>query len=484
MMDILFASLSLVPILVLLAVSLLRGVKVGIYSGLAVTTVLFFVWDSQLIAFPASLVAALVDTITILMIVFGALLLHQNMEQIGFIERIKASLKGVHHDVGFQFYFLAFFLTAFFESVAGFGTPGAIVPLLLISMGYSPVLSIVVVLLVDSLFAVTGAIGTPVTAGLENNLNLERGQVPYIYVYATAFMAISGGAILFFIRRFVNREHPQGSGHLWKLYFSLMVPFVGLSFFLRELTGVVASTLMGVFSYFFLFTNNKIAYRPWVPYGFLVLILLLPKLISPLAGLIDWELSFDQILGSSVSASLQPFKSPLFPFAFASIFAAFLGKNFKVDLSPVAKKTLSVFLVLFPSLAITQLMIASGTEMPSMVESMSMLFAKTGSMYPILSPFIGVMGTFITGSTTVSNIIFGPVQYNAASNLGLPYEVILAMQLGGASLGNAVCLFNIIAAAAVAGVENYAAILHKSILPIACAALLTALCGILLVSIF
>ncbi|MGB0525468.1 MAG: L-lactate permease, partial [Flammeovirgaceae bacterium] len=340
------------------------------------------------------------------------------------------------------------------------------------------------VLLIDGLMAITGAIGTPVIAGLEGTLDLTPHQVEYIYLYASGFMVISGCILLFFIQRFVNRERPQSSNHSWKLYFSLAVPFVGLSFFLRELTGVVASALMGAFSYFFLFTNRKIAWKPWIPYGVLVLLLLLPKVLPPIATFISWDLSFKDIFNSSVSASLKPLRSPLFPFILASIFAAFLGKNRKFNLKPVINKTLAVFLILFPSLAITRLMLASGTAMPSMVDTMSLLFAKAGHMYPLLSPFIGVMGTFITGSTTVSNIIFGPVQFNAAGNLALPHEVILAMQLNGASLGNAVCLFNIIAAAAVAGVDNYTSILNRNILPVVCAAIATALSGLLLLTLF
>jgi len=478
-MNTFFASLSLAPIVVLLLVSMLRGVKAGIFSGLAVTTLLFFIWDSEVVAFPAALVAAFVDSISILMIVFGALLLHQNMEQIGFIDRIKGSLKGVHKDVGFRFYFLAFFLTSFFESVAGFGTPGAIVPLLLISMGFSPVLSIVVVLLIDGLIAITGAIGTPVTAGFNATLNLTPDTIKNIYFYASCFMVVSGCVVVYFIQRFVREEGPQNSSNSWKLYFTLAVPFVGLSFFLEELTGVIASTLMGAFSYFFLFTNRKMEWKPWVPYGILVLILLLPKISITLASLISFDLSFNKIFGSSVDASIQPLRSPLFPFVIASISAAFLGKNHKLNLKPVFNKTFSVFIILFPSLGITRLMLSSGTDMPSMVEAMSILFAKTGNMYPLISPFIGVTGTFITGSTTVSNVIFGPVQYNAAESLSLSYEVILAMQLNGASLGNAVCLFNIIAAAAVAGVDKYSDILNKNILPIVCAGIATALCGII-----
>lgn len=473
-------SLSLLPLAILLILSLLRGVRTGIYAGLAVTIMLFFVWDSTLIAFPAALIAALIDTVSILMIVFGALFLHQSMEQIGFIDQIRGDLGSVHEDAGFQFYFLAFFLTAFFESVAGFGTPGAIVPLLLISMGFDPIRSIVVVLLIDGLFAISGAIGTPVTAGLEAPLGLSTNEVRLIYVYASGFMLIAGCAVVVFIQRLLMSVNIKSNRTSWVLFFGLAIPFTGLSFWLQELTGLVAATLLGILAYFFLFSNRKMAGTPWLPYAVLVVMLLLPKFFPGLALFLSWDLAFTYILNSAVSASLQPLESPLIPFLVAAFFAAVLGGNFSVSLKPVLRKTMAVFLILFPSLAITRLMLASGTEMPSMVETMSALFAKAGSAYPALSPLIGATGTFITGSTTVSNVIFGPVQFEAAQNLKLPHEVILAMQLFGASLGNAVCLFNIIAACAVAGVEQYAVILQKNLWPVIGATVVTSLCGMLL----
>lgn len=482
-MEVFYSVLSLLPIVLLLLVSLVKGVKLGIYSGFAVTVILFFIWGSQLIAFPAALIAAFINTVSILMIVFGALLLHQNMEQVGFINQIKNSLTTTHNDKKFQFYFLAFFLTAFFESVSGFGTPGAIVPLLLISLGFSPITSIVVVLLIDGLFAITGAIGTPVIAGFEGTLDLTDDQIRRIYMYASCFMVISGSIILFFIEHILKKRGYKKGFHGWKLFFCIALPFVGLSFFLKELTGVVASAAMGVFAYFFLFTNRKLAWKPWFPYVLLIIFLLLPNIVPPLKSIVSFSLPFNNILNSSVSTTFQPFRSPLFPFIFASICAAFLGKSSKANLKPVVKKIATIFIILFPSLAITQLMLSSGSQMPSMVTSMATLFTKTGAAYPILSPFIGALGTFITGSTTVSNIIFSSVQYNAAENLSLSKEIILAMQLNGASLGNAICLFNIIAAAAVAGVSKYVSILHKTILPILIATLVTSLLGTMLLAI-
>ena len=432
--------------------------------------------------FFASFIAAFIDTISILMIVFGAVLLFHTMEQKGFIEEIQESLHGIHPNRNFQFYFLAFFLTAFFESVAGFGTPGAIVPLLLISMGFPPITSIASVLLIDSIFAVSGAIGTPVTAGLERPLSLSTDMTSEIYFYASIAIALAGIVIHLVINRFMNREIERKKNNSFLLYSSIMIPYVCLSFYLKELTGIISAIIMVLVSFIFFFKKHSIKWRPWLPYILLVVILLLPKIFSSLASFLLYEISFESIFGTKVSASIRPLRSPLTPFIIASIFAAIMVKDLSFDLKPVISKTLAVFQILFPSLAITQLMLSSGTEMPSMVETLAVIFVGTGEAYPLLSPLIGVLGTFITGSTTVSNIIFGPMQYSAAQNLNTYTEIILALQLTGASLGNAICLFNIIAASAVAGVKNYSAILKKNMLPVLLAAIVAAIFGYVLLA--
>ena len=414
------------------------------------------------------------------MIVFGAIFLYHTMEKRGLIEGIKGSLRGIHSDKSFQFYFLAFFMTAFFESVAGFGTPGAIVPLLLISLGFSAIRSIATVLLIDGLFAVSGAIGTPVTAGLEGPLSLSPELVGAIYLYAALGMAISGLGILFAIQREMKAELRSGPAFHWGIYLAVMLPFAAMSVFAKELTGVLASVCLAVISYLFFFTNRRLALRHWMPYLFLVGLLLLPKLIPAFGAFLSYKVSFEGILGSEVNAALQPLRSPFGPFVLAGLLAAAMTQNFALDLKPVLSKTFGVFLVLFPSLAITRLMLASGGgDIPSMVDSMAAIFVETGLAYPLLSPLIGVLGAFITGSTTVSNVIFGPVQLSAAQQLSLPESIVLALQLAGASLGNAVCLFNIIAAAAVANVKDYRGILKKNILPVLGASLVLALLGYL-----
>ena len=59
-----------------------------------------------------------------------------------------------------------------------------------------------------------------------------------------------------------------------------------------------------------------------------------------------------------------------------------------------------------------------------------------GLAFPLVSPFIGVLGAFMTGSNTNSNVIFGGLQQQVATLIGISPLVILAAQTSGAAIGS------------------------------------------------
>jgi len=71
-----------------------------------------------------------------------------------------------------------------------------------------------------------------------------------------------------------------------------------------------------------------------------------------------------------------------------------------------------------------------------------------------VAPLFGCLGSFFSGSTTVSNLTFGSVHVLAADRLGLNKLHLLALQTVGATVGNCVCLQNIIQAKAVVGLDT------------------------------
>jgi lactate permease len=72
-----------------------------------------------------------------------------------------------------------------------------------------------------------------------------------------------------------------------------------------------------------------------------------------------------------------------------------------------------------------------------------------GTSWFVLAPYIGALGSFFAGSTTVSNQTFGPVQAFAAANLNLSGVTLLAVQSAGSASGNMIAISNVLTAKAV-----------------------------------
>ncbi|MGL5509616.1 MAG: L-lactate permease, partial [Microcoleaceae cyanobacterium] len=74
-----------------------------------------------------------------------------------------------------------------------------------------------------------------------------------------------------------------------------------------------------------------------------------------------------------------------------------------------------------------------------------------GQTWPFFAPVIGAIGSFVAGSTTVSNMMFSLFQFGVAQQIDVTSSVILALQSVGAATGNMIAISNIVAAAATVG---------------------------------
>ena len=101
-----------------------------------------------------------------------------------------------------------------------------------------------------------------------------------------------------------------------------------------------------------------------------------------------------------------------------------------------------------------------------------------GANWSYVASLLGALGSFFSGSATVSNLTFGGIQYSIAQQTGLPVSVVLALQSVGASMGNMICLNNIIAVCSILGINNQeGAMIKRTILPMLVYALVAALMG-------
>lgn len=78
-----------------------------------------------------------------------------------------------------------------------------------------------------------------------------------------------------------------------------------------------------------------------------------------------------------------------------------------------------------------------------------------------------MLGTFVTGSATASNVLFSDLQAQTADVLGLGTAAVMGAQGFGAAVGNLVCPHNLIAASATVGLQGSEGALLRRMLPIA-----------------
>ena len=106
----------------------------------------------------------------------------------------------------------------------------------------------------------------------------------------------------------------------------------------------------------------------------------------------------------------------------------------KKILDGTVKKCTSTTVTLVLLLIMAQVMMDSG-----MINNLALfLVAVTKGFYPFVAPFIGLLGAFVTGSNTNSNVLFGNLQETAASTLGISTAVVCAVQSIGASIGGGI----------------------------------------------
>jgi lactate permease len=101
--------------------------------------------------------------------------------------------------------------------------------------------------------------------------------------------------------------------------------------------------------------------------------------------------------------------------------------------------------------------VTTGTAkfLPSMPLALATAIGSVlGPIWPMFASYVGGLGAFITGSNTVSDMLFGLFQWDMAGNLKLSRPIIIAAQAAGGAMGNMICIHNIVAVCTVVGLLN------------------------------
>ncbi|MFW6003086.1 MAG: L-lactate permease [Halanaeroarchaeum sp.] len=236
----------------------------------------------------------------------------------------------------------------------------------------------------------------------------------------------------------------------------------------------------------------------WTPYLLVALALLItrwPTLIIDGQQIVDIVSSYSvgiNVLGyEDLAWSLEYLYLPgTFPFLPIAILTGFLHgmdtEGMVTAWKDSVEQTIPAALTLIVAVSMTQVMIQSQVntaDIMGMMEALSQALAGlAGGLLPMVSPWIGALGSFMTGSNTSSNILFTVLQFDAAADVGLSQTIMVALQNTGGGLGNMISVLNLAAIGGVAGIAGREGdMLRKTVVPTTIFALWAGFLGMIFV---
>lgn len=462
--------LSLFPFLVFLFLLFIK--KTPLLWSSIVTLVLYtilaiFYWQILPLSLYTSYGKGFFVAFDVFIIIFGAILFLEILKDLKIIKNISYYLGGLSKDYRIQIILIAWFLECFIEGTAGFGTPAAIAVPLLIGLGLSPIKALVVGLLGNSVPGVFGAAGTPIKMGF---IGLNTTSVP---LFASLLNIVGFIVPVFMLWIITAGRQNRKKEFLDALPFAIwsglafVIPSVLVSFLGQEFPSILGSIIGLIIIVIsiktgFLIPKEKLSlievkeesasmkpFRTFLPYIIFITLLILGKIILGKIG-IPLFVGFKQVFNLF---------NPGFIFIIAGLLVVLIWREkIKIIFSSVKKAlngAILPFFVVFSMLAMVQIMINSGNNYSGLLSAISYITKIFDTvLLPFFVPFIGAFGAFMTGSVTVSNIMFGNLFNMAAIHLSFNSNIILALGVVGAAAGNMIALADILTAEAVTGLKN------------------------------
>ena len=470
-----------IPILVILV--LMIGFRWGAArAGAAGYLAAFFVAVAFFGAGPEVLASAhtkaFILSMDVLLIIWAAFLLYRVTDEAGAIKTIGRLLPSLTRDRGMQALLIGWVFASFLQGAGGFGVPVAVTAPLLIGLGFAP-LSAVIIPSIGHGWAVTfGSLGSSFNALLSaTGLDAETLS-PQSALYLGLACVLTGpmvahaadgwsgvkrlllpSLVLGSVMGVVQFAVAAGAG-VWNLA-AFMGGLAGLAVSMWVVRwkdagqGVERSErkplLLALSAYIVLVI-------------FTVIILLVPPLKDWL-GQVAIQIQFPETVTALGYVNPAGTNRPIRIFTHAgailvytSLVAFFIYRRAGLYKAGAGKSILigTVKGMMSSSLSIV-LMVAMATMMQNsgMTEALAQGLADAvGIAFPLIAPWIGAIGAFMTGSNTNSNVVFAGLQMRTAELLTYSVPAILAGQTAGAAVASVVAPTKVVVGASTAGMAG------------------------------
>lgn len=452
-MSLILAIIPVLLLIVLMAFFKMSGDKSSVISLIVTMFIALLGFHFSLgNLFYSFLYGALKAVSPILIIILMAIFSYNVLLKTKKMDVIKQQFSSISTDKSIQVLLLTWGFGGLLEAMAGFGTAVAIPAAILISLGFKPVFSAVVSLIANSVATAFGAIGTPVLVlaketnldvlHLSTNVVLQLSVlmflIPFVLLFLTdhkvkslpknIILALLVGGVSFIgqyvAARYMGAESPAIIGSIASII--VIVAFGKLTASKEEKEHKSNLTLKEILN-------------AWSIY---LLILFLIILTSPLFPGLRTTLENNWVTRISlpINDSLMNYTISWLTHAGVLLFiGTFVGgliqgasvKDLFIVLWNTVKQLKKTFVTVICLVGLSTIMDASG--MITVIATA--LAVATGSLYPLFAPIIGCLGTFITGSDTSSNILFGKLQSTVAGQINVSPDWLAAANTVGATGG-------------------------------------------------
>ena len=416
------ALISVIPILLLIV--LMMGFKVSGYKSAVVTlivTILLALFAVPAMGIlPEKFVGESIFGITlwsvvegflkacfpIILIIICAIFSYNILCETKEIETIKTQFIQMTSDKGLLVLLLTWGLGGVLEGMAGFGTAVAIPAAILIGLGFKPMFSAVevatfIILQLSLMFFITPFLILMMTDRTKIVKNIT------IALFVGAFSIV----VQFCCAHFIGPETPAILGSVA----AIIAMLIYNKLFIRDENPAdevkVEKKQFGTVK----------TLKAWSVYGLIIFFILISsKIVPPINEFLNSTLvtKFDlPVIGNTFKFGWLS-NAGLMIFLGAVIGGLIQGMSFGSLMKLLAKTTLNLQkTVVTICCLVAMAMLMNNTGMTNDIAKGLVLL--TGSAFPFFAPLIGSIGTFVTGSATNANILFGKLQATAASDLGL-----------------------------------------------------------------
>ncbi|WP_249705169.1 L-lactate permease [Bacillus zhangzhouensis] len=426
-------------------------------------------------------------------IVIMAVWLYKIAVKSGKFDVIRSSIAGISQDQRLQLLLIGFSFNAFLEGAAGFGVPIAISAALLTELGFKPLKAAMLCLIANAASGAFGAVGIPVITGAQMG-NMTPLALSQTLVYTIPFISFCIPFLLILIVdgfKGIKETLPallvvSGSYAILQAVTMVMMG--------PELANIISALAsMGILALFLRKWQPKHIYREegapaieqkqtyrgvevlkaWSPFYILTAVITvwsLPafKALFAVGGPLNWttilvKMPFlhQQIVKLPPIAQTETpidaiFKIDVISATGTAIFIAvmltgLLSKHIKLTEGAACLKA-AVKELWVPVLTICFVMGFAGlANFAGLSSAIGLALAKTGDLFPLVSPVLGWIGVFITGSVVSNNALFGNLQAVTASQIGSQAGLLIGANTTGGVMAKLISPQSIAIATAAVG---------------------------------